>query len=129
MAMESKVITRTAWALALAHLLAAAALIAAGNAHGYIGTFNPNREYAGLQLATFVDSNAAPLRCLGLAAEKGDVGSVVIGMVAPMTACTYQGYNECTIIAPISPGAGQVLAAVTALAGPDALLGHEFRHC
>lgn len=127
--MQSKVLTRTAWILALGHLLLAAALLWSASAHAYVGSFNPGHDYEGPQLVTFVDSNAAPLRCLKLAADKGDAGSVVLGMIAPMAACTHVGYEECTIIAPISPGAGQVLAAVGALASPNAVLGHEFRHC
>jgi len=110
--------------------LAAILLLAASTAHGYVGTFDPDqREYTGPQLVTFIDSNAAPLECIGLAAEIGDVGGAVLGMLAPMAACTHATGIECKIIAPISPGAGQLIAAIGALAGPDATLGHEFRHC
>lgn len=110
--------------------LAATLLLAASAAHGYLGTFDPDlHEYTGPQLVTVVDSNAAPLQCIGLAAEIGDVGGAVLGLLVPMAACTHSAGVECKIIAPISPGAGQLVAAVGALAGPDALLGHEFRHC
>jgi hypothetical protein len=110
--------------------LVASLLFVASTAHGYLGTFDPDRhEYTGPQLVTFIDSNAAPVRCLGLAAEIGDVAGIVVGLVAPMAACTNATGIECMIIAPISPGAGQLIAALGALAGPDALLGHEFRHC
>lgn len=110
--------------------LAAAMLLAASCAHGYVGTFDPDlHEYTGPQLVTFVDTNAAPFECIGLAAEIGDVGGAVLGLLAPMAACTHSAGVKCKIIAPISPGAGQLIAAVGALAGPDALLGHEFRHC
>jgi hypothetical protein len=110
--------------------LIAALLFSASPVSAYLGTFDPDRhEYTGPQLVTFVDSNAAPVRCLGLAADIGDVAGVVLGLVAPMAACTNATGIECTIIAPISPGAGQMIAALGALAGPDAVLGHEFRHC
>ena len=110
--------------------LAVTMLLAASSAHGYLGTFDPDlHEYTGPQLVTFVDSNAAPLECIGLAADIGDVGGAVLGLLAPMAACTHSAGVTCKIIAPISPGAGQLIAAVGALAGPDALLGHEFRHC
>ena len=110
--------------------LAVAMLLAASSAHGYLGTFDPDsHEYTGPQLVTFVDSNAAPFECIGLAAEIGDVGGAVLGLFAPMAACTHSAGATCRIIAPISPGAGQLIAAIGALAGPDALLGHEFRHC
>jgi hypothetical protein len=110
--------------------LVAAALFAASAAHGYVGSFDPDQhEYNGPQLVTFVDSNAAPVRCIGMAAQAGDMAGAVLGLLAPMTACTDSTTFDCTIIAPISPGAGQLIAAVGALAGPDALLGHEFRHC
>lgn len=116
--------------LPLASLIAVFLLVAAAPARAYIGTFNPERhDYRGPQLVTFVDSNAAPVQCIGLAAEKGDLVTAVLGLVAPMTACTHVAHDDCTIIAPISAGVGQVFAAVAAFAGPNALLGHEFRHC
>lgn len=110
--------------------LAAALLFAASSAHSYIGTFDPPRfEYTGPQLVTFVDSHAAPVRCLSQAAKIGDYASLVLGVLVPMAACTDNTGIDCTIIAPISAGPGQLIAALGALAGPDALLGHEFRHC
>jgi hypothetical protein len=110
--------------------LAAVMLFAASAAHGYVGTFDPDQhEYTGPQLVTFVDSNAAPVRCIGLATEIGDYAGAILGLLAPMAACTDATSIECTIVAPISPGAGQLIAAIGALAGPDAVLGHEFRHC
>jgi hypothetical protein len=109
---------------------AALLLFAASTAHSYVGSFDPERhEYTGPQLVTFVDSNAAPIRCIEMATEMGDYAGAVLGVLAPMAACTDATKIDCTIIAPISPGAGQLIAVVGALAGPDALLGHEFRHC
>ena len=65
--------------------LAATLLLAASSAHGYLGTFDPDlHEYTGPQLVTFVDSNAAPLECIGLTADIGDVGGAVLGLLAPM---------------------------------------------
>jgi hypothetical protein len=111
---------------------AALALFLAGasTTQAYVGTFDPEpREYTGPQLVTFIDSNAAPVRCIQLAVQSGDISSAVLGMVAPMAACTREAATDCTIIAPISRGVGQIVAAVGAMAGPDAVLGHEFRHC
>lgn len=106
------------------------ALACAANAQAFVGTFDPEpREYTGPQLVTFIDSNAAPVRCIQLAVQSGDIQSAVLGMIAPMTACTREGTADCTIIAPISKGVGQLVAAVGAMAAPDAVLGHEFRHC
>src|SRR5438094_10673108 len=114
----------------LARAAAALALAGAATAHAYVGTFDPEpREYTGPQLVTLVDSNVAPVRCLQLAVQSGDIPSALLGMVAPMAACTREGTTECTIIAPISRGVGQLIAVVGAMAGPDAVLGHEFRHC
>ena len=117
-------------ALRLRQAAAALALAGAATAQAYVGTFDPEpREYTGPQLVTLVDSNAAPVRCIQLAVQSGDISSAVLGVLAPMTACTREGTTDCTIIAPISRGIGQLVAAVGALAGPDAVLGHEFRHC
>ena len=114
----------------VARAAAALLLAVAGAASAYVGTFDPEpREYAGPQLVTFVDSQAAPVRCLRLAVQSADISSVVLALVAPMAACTREGTDDCVIVAPISRGIGQLVAAVGALAGPDAVLGHEFRHC
>ena len=44
------------------------ALACAANAQAFVGTFDPEpREYTGPQLVTFIDSNAAPVRCIQLA--------------------------------------------------------------
>jgi hypothetical protein len=114
----------------LTQAAAALALACAASAQGYVGSFDPDpREYTGPQLVTFIDSNAAPVRCIQLAVQSGDISSAMLGMIAPMTACTREGTVDCTIIAPISRGIGQLVAAVGAMARPDAVLGHEFRHC
>jgi hypothetical protein len=117
-------------ALRIRQAAAALALAGAATAQAYVGTFDPEpREYTGPQLVTLVDSNAAPVRCIQLAVQSGDISSAVLGVLAPMTACTRESATDCTIIAPISRGIGQLVAAVGAMAGPDAVLGHEFRHC
>jgi len=104
--------------------------LAGANAHA--ATFDPHfHDYAGPQLITFVDTDAAPIQCIGMALETRDVGLAVAGLIAPIAACTHwtPAQSRCVILAPISPGVGQVVAAVSALTGPDELLGHEFRHC
>lgn len=105
-------------------------LFAASTAYGSMGDFDPDRhEYTGPQLVTFVDSHSAPTRCIGLATEIGDYAGAILGMLAPMAACADATKIDCTIIAPISAGPGQLFAAVGANASPDEVLGHEFRHC
>jgi hypothetical protein len=119
----SKSSSRIKWFVALA-------LFAASAAHGSMGDFDPDQhEYTGPQLITFVDSHSASSRCIGLASEIGDYAGAVLGMVAPMAACADASKINCTIIAPISAGPGQLFAAVAAHASPDEVLGHEFRHC
>ena len=101
-------------------------------ARAYVGTFDPYKvDFDGPQLITFIDSQSAPLRCVGLAAQTENALMAVAGLLAPITACSAHNSDnsECIVIAPISPGVGQAVAMVTALATPDALLGHEFRHC
>jgi hypothetical protein len=91
--------------------LAVTMLLAASSAHGYLGTFDPDlHEYTGPQLVTFVDSNAAPLECIGLAADIGDVGGAVLGLLADGG---LHRPGSPKIIAPL-PGAGQLIAAVGA---------------
>lgn len=114
--------------------LAAALVLTLSSAAGAggRGIFDPRLiEYAGPQLVTFVDSNAAPVRCVQLAAETRDYLLMLAGLVAPIVACSAFSTDrqQCTVVAPISGGLGQALAAVTTLNGPDELLGHEFRHC
>jgi hypothetical protein len=104
---------------------------AAAGAHGS-GTFDPYKiEYAGPQLVSFVDTDAAPVQCVGLAADTGSYLLMISGLVAPITACSAYSADrqQCKIIAPISTGVGQLVAAVAAFVGADELLGHEFRHC
>lgn len=115
-----------------ARLLCVAATVALGGqtAQAYYGTFDPDlQEYSGPQLVTFVDTDAAPLHCIRLAAKSGDVSNAVLGMVVPMVACTHEKDDECTIVAPLRAGVGQVIAVAGLMAGPDAMLGHELRHC
>jgi len=115
-----------------ARSLLAAAVFACGasSALAYYGTFDPDlHEYSGPQLITFVDTDAAPLHCIRLAAKTGDVGNAVLGMVVPMVACTREQDDQCTIVAPLRPGVGQVIAVAGLMTGPDAMLGHELRHC
>ena len=109
---------------------AAAAMLGAPSAQAYYGTFDPDlHDYSGPQLVTFIDTDAAPLHCIRLAAKTGDVSNAVLGMVVPMVACTQEKNDECTIVAPLRAGLGQVIAVAGLLAGPDAMLGHELRHC
>lgn len=89
----------------------------------------PARAYTGPQLVRVIDTNAAPVHCLALAAQHGDLVSALSGLLAPSVACAAPAGAPCTIIAPLRPGPGQLLAAIGALTGPDALLGHELRHC
>ena len=111
-------------------VLAATVVLGAQSAYGYYGTFDPAlNEYSGPQLITFVDTDAAPLHCIRLAAKSGDVSNAVLGMVVPMVACTHEKDAECTIVAPLRAGIGQVIAVAGLMAGPDAMLGHELRHC
>ena len=70
-------------------LCAAAATIAlaAPAAHAYYGSFDPElHDYSGPQLVTFVDTDAAPVQCIRLAAKSGDVTNAVLGLVVPMVA-------------------------------------------
>jgi hypothetical protein len=102
----------------------------AASAHG--STFDPYKiEYTGPQLVSIVDTDAAPVHCIGLAADTGSYLLMVAGMIAPITACSAFSSDgrQCKIIAPISRGVGQLVAAVAAFFEPDELLGHEFRHC
>lgn len=115
-----------AMTLACASLCAAVA----APAHAYYGTFDPDlHEYSGPQLVTVVDTDAAPVHCIRLAAQSGDMAQAMIGFVLPMVACTHEKSDECTIVAPVKAGVGTVIAVAGLMAGPDAMLGHEFRHC
>lgn len=121
--------TRSA-ARSLLAATATALVLHASPSLAYFGTFDPDtHEYSGPQLITFVDTDAAPLRCIGLAAQSGDVRNAVLGVVAPMVACTRQKDDGCTIVAPMRAGLGQLIAVAGLMAGPDAMLGHELRHC
>jgi hypothetical protein len=117
---------------ALVSALAATTLSLPVAADAYVGTFNPYKmDFDGPQLVTFIDSHAAPIDCMGVAFKTQNVVMAIAGLVAPITACS--SYNsdgsECIVVAPISAGVGQLVAAIGAFVGPDALLGHEFRHC
>lgn len=110
--------------------LGLAVLLTASTAHAYVGTFDPARQpYTGPRLVQVVDTAVAPVACISLALASGDHAGAALGLVAPMVACADATRPTCTIIAPISAGPGQLLAALGALASPDAVLGHEFRHC
>ena len=116
----------------VARSLLAAVVFASGThaANAYYGTFDPDlHEYSGPQLITFVDTDAAPLHCIRLAAQSGAVTDAVLGMVVPMVACTHEKGDACTIVAPLRAGVGQIIAVAGLMAGPDAMLGHELRHC
>jgi hypothetical protein len=110
--------------------LAYGSLIAGVPAHAYYGTFDPQlHEYSGPQLVTVVDTDAAPVHCVRLAAQSGDMAQAMIGLVLPMVACTHEKSDECTIVAPVKAGVGTVIAVAGLMASPDAMLGHELRHC
>jgi len=98
---------RALFRLAFGLAVAAPACAAAA----FVGTFTPGRTpYTGPQRVKIVDTQLAPLHCLTAAG------------------CAWQSQDGCVIVAPVSAGPGQIYALL-ALATPDALLGHELRHC
>jgi hypothetical protein len=119
----------------VAAALLAGALATAAPAHAFWGRFDPCTPGGTVQIAV-IDSNAAHWVCIGESSRHGDVGGAVallaLTAVGGLTAaCAFPdttGSGEATLVAPISPGLGQVLGVAGTFASPDAILGHELRH-
>jgi hypothetical protein len=104
-------------------------------AHAFWGRFNPCTP-GGTVMVAMIDSNAAHWVCISESMRHGDVAgatwllalTAIGGFVAACALPDPVHPGDGTLIAPVSPGLGQVLGVAGTLASPDAILGHELRH-